>query len=157
LVDQPNYGTHHLNLLDSITFQSNAKTLDKAKIVKLYVEEHKSAEQIAAEVGCSKTMVVTTLKRAKCLRPKKGARVIPSNYRHHVIPYGYRKVDNALMVNPKEVRICRLIVDLIERKKMNVSGVVKFLTTSKIKNREGKAVWYPAMIRRIFARWKGKL
>jgi hypothetical protein len=60
-------------------------------------------------------------------------------------------------VNPREVKVCRLVVDLIGRKGMSLAGTTRFLMTSKIKNRKGKAVWYPAMIRRIFIHWKGKL
>ena len=46
----------------------------------------------------------------------------PKNYRASVVPYGYRKVDGQLVTNKKEMRICRLVVQLVDGEELSLHG-----------------------------------
>ena len=75
------------------------------------------------------------------LRPKKGSTTIENNYRHHNPPYGYSVKKGVLAPNPREVKVCRLIVNLIRDKGMGYSEVGRALGKKQIKNRKDKVKW----------------
>ena len=79
------------------------------------------------------------------------------NCRATVIPYGYRKVDGQLVANKKELRICRLVVKLINEQKVSLQGAARELMRQNIKNRNGNVWWDHSMVRGIFKRWNGKI
>lgn len=81
----------------------------------------------------------------------------PNNYRATVVPYGYRKVDGQLVANKKELRICRLVVKLINEQKVSLQGAARELMQQNIKNRNGNVWWDHSMVRGIFKRWNGKI
>lgn len=118
-----------------------------------------SASQVAEKLGISKTAVLEKL-HALGIRNEasKGERMTnPNNYRAAVVPYGYRKVDGQLVTNKKELRICRLVVKLINEQKLTLQGTARTLMQQNIKNRNGNAWWDHSMVRGIYKRWNGKV
>ena len=81
----------------------------------------------------------------------------PKNYRASFAPYGYRIVDGQLVANKKEVRICRLVVQLINEKGLSLQGAARELMQRNIKNRNGNVWWDHSMVRGIFKRWNEKV
>ena len=124
----------------------------------MYVKDALSAAQAAEKLGVSKTAVLEKL-HALGIRNEasKGERMTnPNNYRAAVVPYGYRKNDNQLVVNKKEVRICRLVVELINEEQLSLNGAARELMQKNIKNRNGNVWWDHSMVRSIYNRWNGK-
>jgi transposase len=116
-----------------------------------------SCAQIAEQMDCSKTLVITTLKRLGVLQAKKGSRTKPENYRSRVAPYGFRVVDGKLVSSRSEMKICRLVVELVERRGLNLRQAAKVLEAKGLKGMSGLRSWHKETIGRIYARWKGKL
>jgi hypothetical protein len=149
--------TYHIHLTETIHFQSFSKALDKAQIAEFHTKHTLSTSQIADKLGCSKTFVITTLKRLKLLRPMKGSQSVPTNYRRAIAPYGFRIIDGRLASNPSEMKICRLIVDLVDRRGLTCVQAAQVLEAKGLKGRNGLVKWHNYTVSRIFARWKGKL
>lgn len=125
----------------------------------MYLGKGLSASQIGEELGVSKTAV---LERLHTLGVRNAASIgermtNPNNYRASVVPYGYRKVDGQLVANKKELRICRLVVKLINEQKLSLQGAARELMQQNIKNRNGNVWWDHSMVRGIFKRWNGKV
>jgi hypothetical protein len=118
-----------------------------------------SASQIAGELGISKTAVLEKLHTLGIRNvASTGERMInPKNYRAPVVPYGYRNIDGQLAANKKEVRICRLVVRLINDQRLSLQGVARELMQKNIKNRNGNVWWDHSMVRGIYRRWNGKI
>ena len=81
----------------------------------------------------------------------------PQNYRASVVPYGYRNANGQLVSCKKEVRICRLVVRLINEQRLSLMGTARELMARKIKNRNDNVWWDHSMIRGIYQRWNGKI
>jgi hypothetical protein len=71
--------------------------------------------------------------------------------------YGYRRVESQLVANKKELRICRLVVKLINEEKLSLQGAARELMQKNINNRNGNVWWDHSMVRSIYKRWNGKL
>jgi hypothetical protein len=69
---------------------------------------------------------------------------------------GYRVVEGKVLTHPAELRVCRLIVDLVARQSMNYLTVSQYLTAKGVRNRRGTSVWHNYTVCRIYVRWKGK-
>jgi hypothetical protein len=145
--------------LDVIEHSVNPFKSKSSKIAEMYLGRGLSAAQVGAELGISKTAVLERLHTFGIRNEaSKGARMTnPNNYRATVIPYGYRKVDGQLVANKKELRICRLVVKLINEQKVSLQGAARELMRQNIKNRNGNVWWDHSMVRSIFKRWNGKI
>ena len=55
------------------------------------------------------------------------------------------------------MKICRLVIELIEREGRTHSEVARELTRRGLKTRTGKVKWDSKSIFNIFKRWKDKL
>jgi hypothetical protein len=157
MVDRSERRTHHIYLTEIIQFQAFSKALDKAQIARLHTKDALSSAQIARRLGCSKTFVITTLKRLKLLRPMKESQSNPKNYRRAIAPYGFRIVDGKLAPSRPEMKVCRLIVDLMDRRGLTSVQAAQFLEGRGLKGRNGRPSWHNTTVSRIYARWKGKL
>lgn len=51
----------------------------------------------------------------------------------------------------------RLIVQLINERKLSLMGAARELMDQKIKNRNGNVWWDHSMVRGIYKRWNGKI
>lgn len=145
--------------LDIIQHSVNPFKSKSSKIAEMYLGKGLSAAQIAGKLGISKTAV---LERLHTLGIRNVASLServtnPNNYRASVVPYGYRKVDGQLVANKKELRICRLVVNLINEQKLSLQGAARELIQQNIRNRNGNVWWDHSMVRGIFKRWNGKV
>ena len=157
MVDRPESRTHTPTLVENIEFSMRARGVDPSQIATLYAENKLSASQVAKHFGCSKTFVITTLKRRGLLRPMAAAATNPQNFRHAIAPYGYRVVDGKLLPHPAELKVCRMIVNLIDRQEMGQRQAAQVLMKKGIRGRNGRTNWHNITVGRIYARWKGKL
>jgi transposase len=158
MVDQPEYGTNTPYLTDFIKICLSAKLLNNEEIRVLYVEEGLSAAQIARRFGVAKSLVLARL-HAMGIREgvDAGRSTNPENYRCRVAPYGYSIQAGKLVPSKSELRICRAVVDLIQRSGLSANAVAKELARRGYKNRAGRAAWDHSTVRSIFGRWKDKL
>ena len=69
----------------------------------------------------------------------------PKNYRMPIAPYGFQRV-NKLVPLRKEIKICRMVVSLINNEKLSYSATARRLEKEGIKNRGGKASWSNSVI-----------
>ncbi len=157
VVELIEHGTHQGYLVDTIQFQAPTRTLDPRLIVSLYAEKGLSTFQVAQQLGCSKSFVITTLKRNGLLRQGARTQTDPENYRNAAPPFGYRVSQGKLVPNSVELKICRKIVDLINRQGWTYLRVAQLLCEKGIKNRHGTPVWHHYTVSRIYKRWKGKV
>ncbi len=81
----------------------------------------------------------------------------PNNYRVRNPPYGFRIQDGHLIINKSEIRICRLVAELIERQGFSKIAVARELGARGCKNRIGSTKWDHGTVLNIFERWKNKL
>ena len=156
LVDSCLHSTNRPYLTDIISFLAHPTyRLNPAILVKSYQEEGLSSGQVAKKLGISKSTVIKKLQGfGVSLRSKRGRMTIQNNYRHHNPPYGYSVKKGVLAPNPREVKVCRLIVNLIRDKGMGYSEVGRALGKKQIKNRKDKVKWGHSVIKGIFDRHK---
>ena len=116
LVDQPEYGTNSSYYVDFIPFYFNPKLLNFDKIRSLYLDEGLSAAEIAKQFNTVKSVILSVLHRMG-IRLGSNARPLndPKNYRNWKAPYGYVIKDKKLVINTAELRLCRIIVELVGR------------------------------------------
>ena len=121
------------------------------------MEEGLSSNQIAEKLGVSKTSVIQGM-HSSGIRP--GARAPstnPENYRCPTPPYGYQVRDGRLVTYKPELKICRLVVQLIGDKKYSASKAARELTARRFNNKQGTIYWDHRIVKRIFSRWNGKI
>jgi hypothetical protein len=124
----------------------------------MYLKEGLSASQISDKLGISKTAVLERLHSLGVQGASIAERMInPKNYRASVVPYGYRNVEGQLVAHRREVRICRLVVQLINQQGLSLQGAARELMQKNIKNRNGNVWWDHSMVRGIYRRWNGKI
>ncbi len=158
LVDQAEISKNQSYLIDSIQIQVSSKLLDITEIKRLFLEERLSAAQIARRYDVVKSVILGLLHRSGVrLNTKIGRSNNPENYRNHSPPYGYQVKDGKLVINKAELKACRLIVDLRDRKGYSTSDIAAEIEKRGFKNRNGKTVWNSNTILKIYKRWKNKL
>ncbi len=158
LVDQTRIGKNTNYLVDFIEIIFSAKLLDVEEIRRLYVEEGLSTPQIARRFGVAKSVIVSRLHDVG-IKPGRGVTRSnnPENYRCRVAPFGFSIRDGRLVPNRSELRICRLVVELMGRKKWSANATAKELGTKGYKNRSGSTRWDHSSVIGIFKKWNGKL
>ena len=156
MVDRPRQGANTTIIVDYITFLAKPHKQKPAFYRDLYLKEELSASQIAHKIGSSKTAVLENLRR-QGIRIPGGRRINPNNYTLHQPPYGFYKVDNRLIINKSEMRVCRLVVELCAKQELPLHAVANELIKQKIKNRKGQILWTHNSVSRIFKRWSGKI
>jgi hypothetical protein len=81
----------------------------------------------------------------------------PENYRCRVPPYGYSIKAGKLTPNKAELRIARMVVELVGRQGKSANWTAQEFGRKGYKARSGRATWDHSTIRSIFKRWKDKL
>ena len=81
----------------------------------------------------------------------------PKNYRCPVAAYGYQVEDGKLILNKRELRICKAVVELILRQGETYTDVARELGRRGFKNRAGSQTWNSKTVFNIYKRWKDKL
>jgi hypothetical protein len=157
LVDQPESGTNTSYLIDFLEITFSAKLLDVEKIREFYLAGQSYA-QIARKFGVAKPVIISRLGGLEIPKSNRENRVTnPQNYRCRVPPYGYAIRDGKLVPNKRELRICRLVVELMGRQGKGLSETVRELESRQFLTREGKKYWDHSSVRNIFNRWKDKI
>lgn len=158
LVDQSECGTNQAYLVDFIQLTFNPKLLDPYEIRRLFLDEGLSAPQISRKYNVSKATILSTLHRMGVRVQTQAGRITnPNNYRVRNPPYGFRIQEGRLVLNKSEIRICRLVVELIARQGFSKIAVARELGLKGYKNRIGDTKWDHSTVRNIFERWKNKL
>lgn len=157
-MDQVEYGANHIYLSDFIKMSYSGKLLNPEEIKRLYVKERLSAAQIAARFGVAKSVIIKWTDQLKVAPGTKvGSKTNPNNYRHHNPPYGYKVQDGKLVLNKAELKICRLVVELIGRRKFGIRETARELMKQEFKNRRGEINWSHFVVQQIFNRWNNKV
>ncbi len=132
------------------------KKLDSSVFAEKYLTSDHSAEQIAQKIGTSKQLVLARI-RQEGIRKTKGRGRSPENYRFpKSAPFGKRVIDGKLVVNPAEIKIARLIIELRDRKASSWAQVSLELNERGYRTRL-KTPWQEPSIRRIYRLWSSKL
>lgn len=157
-MDQIGYGTNRPYYLDFLRLCLPKKRVDFDHLRQLYEKKGLSAKQIAQELGVSKTFVIDKIRHLEIVKQAAGNRQTnPENYRFHNPPYGYQVKDSKLVLNSSELKVCRLIVDLLGHQGWSVKRTAEELQQRGFKSRQGSDVWHHTFIRSVFKRWHGKL
>jgi len=158
MVGQPEYGTNTSYLIDFIQITLSAKLLNNDQIREFYLKKGLSAAQIAAHFGVAKSFVMA---RLHSMGIRQGAGINrqtnPENYRCRVAPYGYSVKDGRLVPHIAELKICRIVVNLIRDRSLSANAAGKELSRRGFRSRAGHTNWDHSTIRSIFERWKDKL
>ena len=158
MVEQAECGTNTSYLVDFLKITLLPKLLDFNEIRSLYLDKSLSAAQIAKEFEVAKSVIVGILNRGGIRPGLKTSRVNnPENYRLRVAPYGYKIRDGKLAPSKTEMKLCRLVVELVKRKGLSANAVAKELGIRGYQNRSGAAKWDHSTVISIFKRWKDKL
>lgn len=72
-------------------------------------------------------------------------------------PYGFAVRVGKLVPNRQEMKVCRLVVELVARKSETHTNVARELSRRGFKNRAGSIHWDSKTIFNIFKRWKDKI
>lgn len=113
------------------------------------------ATQIGEQTGLSKQAVLARLGK-EGVRPAAGHGRRKDNYRYPKPPFGFRVVNERLVINPSEMKIVRLIVRLRTTEKLGWETIVAHLNSDGVPSRNG-GKWDRARIKRVFKRWANKL
>src|SRR5258708_6210371 len=125
-MERPERCSNSIYLTDFIQFHTSPKHLETEYLIDLYVKKGLTGSQIAEQIGASKQMVLGRLRKAG-VQNTGGRGRAPENYTHHNPPYGYKVAHGRLAPNPKELRVVRLIVELIDRKKLGWNAATREL------------------------------
>lgn len=90
-------------------------------------------------------------------RPVSVREVSAAEMRCRVPPYGFAVQNGKLVTNRKEMQICRLVVELVQRKGLGHSAVARELSRRGFKNRAGNTHWDSKTIFNILKRWQDKI
>lgn len=157
MVGEPEYGKNRPYVADFIKITLSAKLLNPDAIQALYVQKGLSAAQIARQHGVAKSVILARLGDLG-IRSGAGTRQTnPENYRCRIAPYGHSIQAGRLVLNKSELRICRLVVNLIRTQKLSANAAAKELSSRGIKGRSGLPKWDHSTILSIYKRWKEKL
>jgi len=158
LVDQPEYGKNTTYLVDFIRITFATKLLNVEEIRRLYTAEGLSTYQIARRFRVAKSVIVSRLHDVG-IRPGHGFNRSnnPENYRCRVPPYGFVIKEGRLVPCRSELRICRLVVELMGRKQWSANATARELGIKNYKNRSGSTRWDHSSVIAIFKKWNGKL
>ncbi len=145
-------------LIDFIKIYFKTQLLNSEEIRHFYLKDGLSASQIATHYGVSKSVIIGWVNRLKIgSKSAQGRMTNPINFRHHNPPFGYKVKDNKLVLNGAELKICRVIVDLMGRKMRGLRETARELECRGFKTRRGRSKWGHFVVQQIFNRWRDKL
>lgn len=122
------------------------------------MEDGLSSTQIARRFQVSRSTILQRLGAMGIKdQPYRERSKNPQNYRMPVPPYGYSVQNGKLVANKSELKVCRLVVELVERNGLQQNAVARELSKRGLKNRAGKTEWNSKTVFNIYKRWKGKL
>lgn len=158
MVQYPEYGTNTPYYLVIIELCLGTKFLNSDEIERLYRAEGLSVNQIALRFKVSRTLILSRL-HDRGIREGTASkrRTNPKNYRCPIPPYGFAIQNGRLVPNRQEMKVCRLVVELVEREKKKHTDAARELSRRGLKNRAGSTNWDSKTVFNIFRRWKNKI
>ncbi len=158
MVQQPEYGTNHSYYIDFIQICLAVKFIHNYEIRELYQEQGLTINQIASRFKVSRSVIECRLRELRTQQSIPANKLNdPQNYRCRVAPYGYSVESGKLVPNRLEVKVCRLVVQLVQRQGKSHSEAARELERLGYKNRSGNSAWDSKTIFNILKRWKDKL
>jgi hypothetical protein len=154
---QPEYGTNRPYLIDFIEIHISAKLLNSEEVRDLYLKHRLSCAQIGQRFGVSRRVIAARLRDMGIGELPVVDRTNPENYRLYTPPYGYSVRDGKLATNKAELKICRLVVELIAHEQRSQMDVARELSRRGFKSRAGNRDWNSKTVFNIYKRWKDKL
>jgi len=155
MVDSAKGRENQVYLADFISFFVAPKLLNNVVLTEKYLKSGLSASQIAQELGISKQMVLRRLRLQNVTRTQGRGRS-EDNYRFPNPPYGRRVVAGRLELNPAEMKVARLIVELRDKKKWEYTQIAVELGIRGLVTRQGSQ-WARWTVSRVYRLWVGKL
>ena len=143
--------------IDTIKLSSPFNDVDLPLLKQLYIKNGFSTRQMAKRFGVSKSFIIGRLHCLGIKRKPGQKQNDPKDYRHAQSPYGYKIKNNCLVLNKEELKICRLIVSLIDKKQWSASKVARELTLRGTEKRSKDKTWNHPTVIKIYNRWKDKL
>ena len=158
LARQPERGTNCPYLTDFIQICLSVKLLNSTEIRDLYEKKGLSSGQIASHFGVARATISARLNELGVKTCVGGERSTnPENYRQTMAPYGFSVKAGKLVPNKSDLKICRLVVELIQREGKTQNAVARELSKRRHKNRAGSSDWSSKTVFNIYKRWKDKL
>ena len=139
-------------------FSMSPTKIKPAIIAKMYLNKGLTAKQIAKKLTIFKS---TVLKRLHFLDIRQGSDICSASqkrYWHRTPPYGFKIVDRQLVPCSKEMKICRLIVNGIDNRKLSYRAMARELEKKEIKNERSHSYhWDHKTIISVYKRWQGRI
>lgn len=158
LARQPECRTNLSYLVDFIPICLTAKLISSAEIRQLYLENSLTAVQIARHFGVSRASIGARLRELGIKEQGRSqSGTYPKNYRQRTPPFGFSLRNGQLIPNKSEIKICRMIVQLVGRDGQKQNAVARELSRKGYKNRAGSRIWNSKTVFNIYRRWKDKL
>jgi hypothetical protein len=156
MVDRVGAWTNSGHVYDCIEFIALPKRLDKSKIASKYRSSNLSSAQIGECFGISKQAVLARL-RSEGVFKAKGRGRSNENYRfRNSTPFGKKVRDGKLVVNPVEVKIARLVVELRDRQGLTWEKICNEVNCRGYLTRR-VTKWQAHNVRHVYKLWNGKL
>ena len=147
-------------LLDSFEFNFDLRLKDADFWRNLYLVEGLSATQIADRLKTPRSTIHSLLRRHGIRKEQlEGCSTQPDNYLAPNPPYGFKVEAGRLLIDRKEMKVCKLIVELRRNQNWDWSAIAKELSRRQIptrRNDEGTR-WHRHIVRAIFERWHSKI
>lgn len=142
---------------DKIKLSCFSKQDISTKSADLYVLGH-SIRDISKQLGLAQSTIQKTLKLAGvAMRPSaqnlKNQNLKPTEHSIGVAPYGFSRLRGKLVVEPKEIRVVQIILDLWRSNK-SFNAIAKHLNNQGIPTRKIGASWKHPVIQSIINRHK---
>ena len=158
MVQQPEYGKNQAYYIDFIQICLAVKFINNDEIRELYQEKGLTINQIASRFKVSRTVIQCRLREMRTKESIPANKLNdPQNYKCRVAPYGFTVESGKLVPNRMEVKICRLVVQLVQRQGKSHSEAGRELSRLGHKNRSGNINLDSKTIFNILKRWKDKL
>ena len=155
---QPEYGTSTPYYIDFIQICLAVKFINNDEIRELYQEKGLTINQIASRFKVSRTVIQCRLREMRINEVITVNKLNnPQNYRCRVPPYGFAIEFGKLVPNRLEMKICRLVIQLVQRQGKGHTETARELSRLGFKNRSGSTAWDSKTVFNILKRWKDKL
>lgn len=157
-MDQFGRGTNRPYLVDFVPVCFSPQLINSAEIRHFYEKEGLSVSQIAERYGVVKSVILRRL-RQMGVETEKGylRQSNPNNYRRAKPPYGYLVKNGKLVLNKSELKVCRLVVEMMGRQDKGARETARELMNRGFKNRQGDVSWGHLVVQQILKRWNGKI
>ena len=153
------YAPHKPHINDTLSISLVPTKISPSKIASMYLNEGLSTGQIAERLDLAKSTVLSRLHSigiGKGQNPELEAQ-IKAKRGPSTPAYGLRKLDGQLAPCKREIKICRLIIDLIDNENFSYRKTAREMEARNIKNRKGHASWNYMTVKAIYQRWGDKL